>query len=121
MSPYLAKLRSQLDSAGYRVSPMNIVVRNGRVRAGYQLGEILYADVAGASSKRAIIHLIGERPGSGHHTFSAYITAAPVSSWSKPGTIDHNITKVVSGVADTAFDPVLAAGETARLLDTIWT
>jgi ethanolamine ammonia-lyase large subunit len=119
LAPYLAKLRSALDTAGYRTAPMHIVVRNGRVRAGYQLGEILYSGVGNPDSKRAIIHLIGERPGSGHHTYSAYITAAPVAAWSKPGTIDHNITKVVSGIADTAYDPVLAAGETVRLLDLI--
>ena len=107
LAPYLAKLRSTLDSAGYRTAPVHIAVRNGRVRAGYQLGEILYSGVGNPDSKRSIIHLIGERPGSGHHTFSAYITAAPVASWSKPGTIDHNITKVVSGIADTAYDPVL--------------
>ena len=119
LAPYLAKLRGTLDSAGYRTAPLHIAVRNGRVRAGYQLGEILYSGVGNPDSKRSIIHLIGERPGSGHHTFSAYITAAPVASWSKPGTIDHNITKVVSGIADTAYDPVLAAGETVRLLDLI--
>jgi ethanolamine ammonia-lyase large subunit len=119
LAPYLAKLRSALDTSGYRTAPMHIVVRNGRVRAGYQLGEILYSGVGNPDSKRAIIHLIGERPGSGHHTYSAYITAAPVAAWSKPGTIDHNITKVVSGIADTAYDPVLAAGETVRLLDLI--
>lgn len=119
LAPYLAKLRSALDAAGYRTSPMNLVVRNGRVRAGYQLGEILYSGVGTPDSKRSIIHLIGERPGSGHHTFSAYITAAPVSAWSKMGTVDHNITKVVSGIADTAYDPVVAAGETVVWLDRI--
>lgn len=119
LAPYLTRLRSALDAAGYRTSPTNLVVRNGRVRAGYQIGEILYGEAGAADSKRSIIHVIGERPGSGHHTFSAYITAAPVSTWSKMGTVDHNITKVVSGVADTAYDPVVAAGETVRLLDLI--
>ena len=116
LAPYLTKLRSELDKAGYRASPIHLVVRNGRVRAGYQLGEILYSGVGMPGSMRSIVHLIGERPGSGHHAFSAYITAAPVSVWSKMGTVDHNITKVVSGIADTAYNPVQAAQETVVFL-----
>jgi ethanolamine ammonia-lyase large subunit len=63
-----------------------------------------------------VIHVIGERPGSLHHTFSAYITAPSASVWSDIGRADHNITKVVSGIADTALTPATAAAETVRLL-----
>ena len=64
---------------------------------------------------RSIVHIIGERPGSGHHTFSAYLTAASGPDWAA-AKIDHDITKVVSGIATTALPPADAATETARLL-----
>lgn len=116
LAPYLSALRVELEKVGYKAAPDNLVLRQGRVRAGYQAGEILFGGVGDAKIPRAIVHVIGERPGSGHHAFSAYITAPPVSTWTQPGKVDHNITKVVSGIADTAYDPVLAAGETVRLL-----
>ena len=62
------------------------------------------------------MHVIGERPGSGHHAYSVYITAAPVSVWADAGRADHNITRVVSGIADTALLPETAAVETVRIL-----
>ena len=63
--------------------------------------------------------MIGERPGSGHHTFSIYITSTTGKTWGQPGQVDHNITKVVSGVATTALSPVKAALETVRILGTL--
>ncbi len=114
--PYLTLLRKELMLAGYRTAPEHLVLRQGRVRAGYQAGELLFAGLTDSTKPRALIHLIGERPGSGHHTFSAYITAPAVSVWSEQGKVDHNITKVVSGIADTAYTPMLAAPETVRLL-----
>ena len=54
--------------------------------------------------------------GTGHHTFSAYITCATSQDWAQRGRIDHNITKVVSGIAVTALDPTAAATETVRIL-----
>jgi ethanolamine ammonia-lyase large subunit len=77
------------------------------------VGEALFGGLDGVFG---IIHIIGERPGTGHHTFSAYITAASGRSWAAPGKVDHDITKVVSGIATTAFLPPAAAEETARLL-----
>jgi ethanolamine ammonia-lyase large subunit len=61
-------------------------------------------------------HIIGERPGSGHNAFSTYITAAPATTWSRSGDVDHNITRVVSGIADTALDSVVAARDTVDIL-----
>ncbi len=75
--------------------------------------------MAPAESHRGIIHVIGERPGSLHHTFSAYITAPPASVWGELGKVDHNLTKVVSGIADTALTPAQAAAETVLLLETL--
>jgi ethanolamine ammonia-lyase large subunit len=119
LSPYLASLRNELTNQGYKPSPDNALVRGGRVRAGYQLGELLYGGRASATATATIIHLIGERPGSGHHTFSAYLTAPAISVWSQPGKVDHNITRVISGIADTAYDPRGAGIETVKILMSI--
>ena len=86
---------------------------SGRVRAGYRIGEKLFYNL---KDRRTLMHLIGERPGTGHHTFSVYLTAADGSTWSTPGKIDHNLTKVVSGIATTALLPITAADETVRIL-----
>jgi ethanolamine ammonia-lyase large subunit len=65
------------------------------------------------------LHIIGERPGTGHHTFSVYITSALGDYWAVPDKVDHNITKVVSGIATTALLPAQGAAETVRLLTTL--
>ncbi|AEI66602.1 ethanolamine ammonia-lyase [Corallococcus macrosporus] len=116
LAPYLESLRAALLGAGYQPAPEHLVLTSGRVRAGYRVGEALYAGLEDAARPRALIHVIGERPGTGHHTFSAYITAPSGAVWSQPGKVDHNITRVVSGVALTAYAPSLAAPETVRLL-----
>ncbi|MFP2906124.1 ethanolamine ammonia-lyase subunit EutB [Pyxidicoccus sp. 3LFB2] len=116
LRPYLDALRSALTSAGYTPAPEHLVLTSGRVRAGYRVGEALFGGLGDAAKHRALIHIIGERPGTGHHTFSAYITAPTVTVWSQPGRVDHNLTRVVSGIALTAYAPALAAPETVRLL-----
>jgi ethanolamine ammonia-lyase large subunit len=116
LAPYLDRLRQKLGAAGFELAPEPIVVTGGRVRAGYRIGEILYGARPDATARPAIVHVIGERPGSGHHAYSVYITAAPVSVWADAGRADHNITKVVSGIADTALPPERAAAETVKIL-----
>ncbi len=116
LDPFLNQLRAALRSAGYHPAPEHIVVTNGRVRVGYRIGEALYGKLSEQSSPRAVLHLIGERPGSGHHAFSVYITAPPASTWGKAGVADHNITKVVSGIADTALAPQQAAKQVVAIL-----
>lgn len=116
LTPFLARIRAELTAAGYKVAAEPIVVTTGRVRAGYRIGEMLYGGLDDSGSKRAVLHVIGERPGSGHHAFSVYITASPVSTWAKKGVTDHNITKVVSGIADTALAPDRAARDTVAIL-----
>lgn len=113
LPPFLQQLRQSLAAQGVRVAPQQLVVTSGRVRAGYRIGEAIFADLP---DRRGILHLIGERPGTGHRTFSTYITAATGNSWGKSGTIDHNITKVVSGIANTALNPAAGAQAVARLL-----
>ena len=39
--------------------------------------------------------------------------------WGDAGKVDHNITKVVSGVATTALAPPIGADETVRILNTL--
>lgn len=113
LAPFLKQLRAALVQGGLRVAPEHVVFTSGRVRAGYRVGETLFAGMAGV---RSIVHVIGERPGTGHHTFSAYLTAAQGKVWGTPGKIDHDITKVISGIATTAQLPQPAADETARVL-----
>jgi ethanolamine ammonia-lyase large subunit len=113
LEPYLERLRSGLEQNGSQAAPEHIVLTSGRVRAGYRVGETLFG---GLTSKHAILHIIGERPGTGHHTFSIYITAPEGNVWGTPGKVDHDITKVVSGVAVSALAPPTAADDTLRIL-----
>ncbi len=116
LGPCLDALRVKLETAGFNAAPEHIVVTNGRVRAGYRIGEMLFGALRDGQRKRAILHIIGERPGSGHHAFSVYITNSPGTTWAQAGLTDHNITRVVSGIADTALDPENAAAATVRIL-----
>jgi len=116
LAPFLSQVRSALQQGGLRTAPEHLVFASGRVRAGYRVGETLFG---GQEGVRSIVHVIGERPGSGHHTFSAYLTASPGAAWATSGKIDHDITKVVSGIATTAQAPAPAALEAARLLGTL--
>jgi ethanolamine ammonia-lyase large subunit len=116
LGPFLERLRAGLDDRELSVAPEHLVITSGRVRAGYRIGELLFAHLDGP---RAILHVIGERPGTGHRTFSTYLTAPAGDVWGKDGSVDHNITKVVSGIATTALIPATAAEEVVRLLGTM--
>jgi len=120
LAPYLSDVRTKLEAAGYKVAPEHIVCTSGRVRAGYHAGEILYGKIADKQSKRAILHIIGERPGSEHHSYSVYITAPKVDVWAAPGTVDHDISKVVAGIADTALLPTDASDQTVQILGALF-
>jgi len=116
LAPYLSAVRTALEGAGYKVAPEHIVCTSGRVRAGYHAGEILFGSIADATSRRAIVHIIGERPGSEHHSYSVYMSMPSVATW-KAGTLDHDRTRVVAGIADTAFLPSAAAADTLKFLN----
>ena len=116
LHPYLDVLGPALRAAGFRLAPEHVVVTNGRVRAGYQIGERLYGGLPDDGSRRAVLHVIGERPGSGHRAYSVYITAPAVGVWAKRGQVDHDITRVISGISDTSLDPRVAATQTVDLL-----
>ena len=74
----LPPLRRELAAAGVHTGDVDVVIQNGRVRAGYHVGALVDAD--------AVVHFIGERPGTGLDTLSAYLTygrdAAGRSRWS---------------------------------------
>ncbi|MGB5218614.1 MAG: ethanolamine ammonia-lyase subunit EutB [Smithella sp.] len=116
LAPYLSALGKNLHKYNLKPALEILVIKGGRVRAGYRIGEILFGDLPEAREQRAIIHIIGERPGTMHHTFSAYLTAPGAGGWKKGG-IDHDITKVVSGIADTALKPEIAARETVKIIE----
>jgi ethanolamine ammonia-lyase large subunit len=111
--PLVTALRQHCARLGKPVAPHILVVTAGRVRAGYRIGETLFG---GLDGQRTVLHLIGERPGSGHHTISIYLTRADGAVWKHPGGIDHDITRVVSGISTTALAPRLAAAEVAQML-----
>lgn len=112
----IQELRRELSEQGRGVYPGTLVVRAGRVRAGYRIGESLFGNRVG---RFQVVHVIGERPGSGHRTLSIYITSTSGDVWGVPSKVDHNITKVVSGIARSALLPVHGAEAAARILRTI--
>ena len=114
LMPYLEEVRRLIREDGGVVEEKNIVVTNGRVRAGYEIGELLFGDPQSKEMK-AILHIIGERPGTIHHTYSVYITSPKAKKWARK-TVDHDITRVVSGISDTALPPREAAVDTVNIL-----
>ncbi|RWO61451.1 ethanolamine ammonia-lyase subunit EutB [Mesorhizobium sp.] len=114
LAPYLEEMRRLLADANVPMSDKNVLVTSGRVRAGYRIGEVLFQN-ADPKSFRGILHIIGERPGTTHHAYSVYITVANGKQWSEK-KIDHDITKLVSNIADTALPPREAARETLTII-----
>jgi ethanolamine ammonia-lyase large subunit len=110
LSAVLPPLRAELAAAGLQVGDVDVVIQNGRVRAGYHVGALVDAD--------AVVHLIGERPGTGLDTLSAYLTygrdPAGRSRWSPD--LDHAGTTAVCGVHREGKLPSEAVDEIARLL-----
>lgn len=103
----LPRLRRELTEAGLHVGETDVVVTNGRVRAGYHVGELLGVD--------SVLHLIGERPGTGLNTLSAYLTygrdTAGRLRWSP--ALDHAHTTAVCGIHPRGKRPDTAVEEIA--------
>ena len=97
-----------------QVDEKNILVQGGRVRAGYQAGTILFSK-ADANQPKAILHIIGERPGSGQDAFSVYVTSPKAEKWASK-QIDHDITKVACGISEMATKPADGAKLTVKIL-----
>jgi ethanolamine ammonia-lyase small subunit len=108
----LPGVRRELRAAGHHLSETDIVIENGRVRAGYHVGSLLEAEM--------IIHLIGERPGTGINTLSVYLTyGRDPNGQSRWGSrdFDHSLTTAVCGIHRRGKSPERAVEEIARLVD----
>jgi len=112
--PYISILRKELQAAGMTVDKKNIIINSGRVRAGYMVGDILFAN-GDPNKSKAIVHIIGERPGTGQNAFSVYIAAPKAKVWTEK-KVDHNIVKVVCGISKQATKPDDAAKQTVKLI-----
>ncbi len=112
--PYLAALRTYLIEAGLVISDKHIVMIHGRVRAGYRIGNILF-EKADSDCSKAILHIIGERPGTIHRNYSVYMAAPKALAWTNQN-VDHHIARVVSGISDTSLGPEKAAEMTVTIL-----
>ena len=102
-------LKAHLGRAGLSCGA-DVHVQNGRVRVGCQIGRVLGVPV--------VVHLIGERPGTGTNNLSAYMTFGQsvdgVSMWQ---TIEHsNTTALCSINRRVGVDPEEAAVRIARLV-----
>jgi ethanolamine ammonia-lyase large subunit len=106
----LPSLRIRLAAAGHDVAGIDIIVEHGRVRAGYEIGGLLDAGV--------VVHVIGERPGTGLNTASAYITYGRDergrSRWSR--ALDHSVTTAICGVHPAGRPPAMAVEEIAAVV-----
>jgi ethanolamine ammonia-lyase large subunit len=104
----LPSIKWQLGEAGCVAGDTDVVIQNGRVRAGYHVGQHLDPEV--------IVHIIGERPGTGLNTVSAYLTygrdAAGRGRWDP--SLDHSCTTAVCGIHPKGKSPDAAAREIAR-------
>jgi ethanolamine ammonia-lyase small subunit len=93
----------------------DIYLRNGRVRAGYRIGEIL--------SVQLVVNLIGERPGTGSNNLSAYMTYGHsregVPRW---GSITHAHTTALCSInRRIGVKPEAAARRIAKLIERMMT
>jgi ethanolamine ammonia-lyase large subunit len=104
----MAPLRGLLTEDGHDVTDTIVVIANGRVRAGYHVAQILGPEV--------LIHIIGERPGTGLNTASAYLTYGRDAA-GRPRfdpQLDHSCTTAVCGIHRKGKPPESAAAEIAR-------
>src|SRR5205085_744284 len=105
----LPPLRQRLGSANHSLAEVEVVIENGRVRAGYHIGALLDIEV--------IVHFIGERPGTGINTLSAYLTYGRTEAgeprWSP--SLDHSCTTAICSIHHKGKAPLAAAAEIARL------
>jgi ethanolamine ammonia-lyase large subunit len=106
----LPRLRWSLKSAGFHESEEVVIIKNGRVRAGYHVGQCLAIDV--------LIHFIGERPGTGLDQLSAYISYGKDTKgnyrWAPE--MDHALTTVVCGIHPNGKTPGSAVDEILKCI-----
>jgi ethanolamine ammonia-lyase large subunit len=107
----LPSFRQLLIRNGHRPGDHDIVIDNGRVRAGYHVGLLLGVDM--------IVHFIGERPGTGINTLSAYLTYGKDENgrltWSTG--MEHSRTTAVCGIHRRGKNPMTASEEVVKLVN----
>ena len=106
----LPRLRREVAETRLRLAEVDIVIENGRVRAGYEVGGLVRADL--------VVHLIGERPGTGLNTASAYLTYGRDTEgqlrWSRG--LDHSATTAICSIHPRGKSPDAAASEIVRTI-----
>jgi ethanolamine ammonia-lyase small subunit len=101
-APVLAEAAARLRAAGWRMAPI-IIVRQGRVAIGDEIGALLGAKLAAV--------LIGERPGlSAPDSLGVYLTHDP-----RPGRVDAE-RNCISNIRAAGLKPSEAAGKLLWLL-----
>ena len=109
----LPRLRRLLAADGHHVGDVDIVVQHGRVRVGYGIGGLVDAAI--------VVHIVGERPGTGLNTASAYVTygrdETGRSRWSRD--LHHSATTAICGIHPQGTPPAAAAAEIARTVTRI--
>jgi ethanolamine ammonia-lyase large subunit len=101
----LPPLRRGLAALGCHVGAWDIIIDHGRVRAGYHIGALLQPEV--------LMHLIGERPGTGLNTLSVYLTYGydPLGQARWRLDLDHACTTAICGIHRHGKRPEVAAEE----------
>jgi ethanolamine ammonia-lyase large subunit len=106
----LPGVRRALADAGHHVGESDIVVQNGRVRAGYEIGGQVGAEV--------VVHMIGERPGTGLNALSAYVTygrdGRGALRWSRD--LDHSATTAICGIHPRGKSADVAIADITRVV-----
>jgi ethanolamine ammonia-lyase large subunit len=89
---FLPKLKWELKESGFLLSDTDVIIRNGRVRAGYHVAQICKPVI--------LIHLIGERPGTGLNQLSVYMTYGkdPAGNFRWSPQMDHSFTTAICSI-----------------------
>ncbi len=89
---FLPKLKWELKEAGFHIADTDVVIRNGRVRAGYHVAQICKPGI--------LVHLIGERPGTGLNQLSVYMTYGkdPAGNLRWSPQMDHSFTTAICSI-----------------------
>lgn len=84
------------------------MVKNGRVRAGYHAAQLIGPEL--------LIHLIGERPGTGLNQLSAYLTYGrdPSGGLRWGPAMDHSFTTAICGIHPKGKTPRSAVDDIVR-------
>ena len=100
------------------MSDNNIVVTSGRVRAGYEIGERTLRE---GRSQASGASFTSSASGPAPCTTPIRSTSGPEGPASGPRRrVDHDMTKLVCNIADTALEPKEAARETIRSSGSWW-